>query len=63
MGFSTLKLSGERVLVRGTDREGVEGETVDPARAAIPGVVAPARLPTFRRDGSILPPAQRGNDR
>ena len=39
---------------------GIDGETVDPAAAAIPGVVAPARLPTFRRDGSILPPAQRG---
>jgi len=39
---------------------GVEGEQVDPARAAIPGVVAPARLPNFRRDGSILPPAQDG---
>ncbi|MGI8645523.1 MAG: penicillin-binding protein 2, partial [Nocardioides sp.] len=39
---------------------GVQGERVLPARAAIPGVVAPDRLPTFRRDGSILPPAQRG---
>ncbi len=39
---------------------GVSGETVDTARALIPGVVAPARLPSFRRDGSILPPARRG---
>jgi len=39
---------------------GVEGEAVDPAKAAIPGVVAPDRLPNFRRDGSILPPAQNG---
>ncbi|MEO5851881.1 MAG: penicillin-binding protein 2 [Nocardioides sp.] len=39
---------------------GVAGEQVDPARAAIPGVVAPARLPNFRRDGSILPPAKDG---
>ncbi len=35
---------------------GVRGERVVPGRAAIPGVVAPAELPTFRRDGSILPP-------
>lgn len=28
MSFSTLKLSGERVVVRGADRTGVEGETV-----------------------------------
>ncbi len=35
---------------------GVRGETVDPGRAAIPGVVPPAELPTFTRDGSVLPP-------
>ena len=29
---------------------------VEPYKAAIPGVVAPDRIPTFRRDGSILPP-------
>ena len=39
---------------------GIDGETVVPSRAAIPGVVAPDRLPTFRRDGSILPPARKG---
>jgi penicillin-binding protein 2 len=38
---------------------GIEGDQVDPSRAAIPGVVAPDRLPTFRRDGSILPPARK----
>ncbi len=35
---------------------GVRGETVDTGRAAIPGVVPPRRLPTFTRDGSVLPP-------
>lgn len=35
---------------------GIEGTDVDPARAAIPGVVPPARLPDFEADGSILPP-------
>ncbi len=38
---------------------GVEGSTVDASRAAIPGVVAPDDLPSFRRDGSILPPRAR----
>lgn len=37
---------------------GVDGEQVRPARAAIPGVVAPRTLPTFGADGSILPPAR-----
>ncbi len=41
---------------------GIEGEAVVPSRAAIPGVVAPDRLPTFRRDGSILPPARKGGE-
>jgi penicillin-binding protein 2 len=41
---------------------GIEGEQVVPAAAAIPGVVAPDRLPTFRRDGSILPPARGGDE-
>jgi penicillin-binding protein 2 len=40
---------------------GVDGTTVDTSRAAVPGVVAPERLPTFARDGSILPPAARGS--
>ncbi|HEX6151452.1 penicillin-binding protein 2 [Nocardioides sp.] len=38
---------------------GVDGMTIDAARAAIPGVVAPDDLPSFRRDGSILPPRTR----
>ncbi|EON24830.1 MULTISPECIES: penicillin-binding protein 2 [Nocardioides] len=37
---------------------GVDGETVKPDAAAIPGVVAPDTLPTFLRDGSILPPVK-----
>ncbi len=36
---------------------GIEGLEVDGDRAAIPGVVAPESLPTFQRDGSIMPPA------
>ncbi|THV18238.1 penicillin-binding protein 2 [Nocardioides caeni] len=37
---------------------GVDGEQVDPADAAIPGVTPPASLPIFGEDGSILPPAR-----
>ena len=37
---------------------GIEGEAVKPADEAIPGVVAPVRLPTFLDDGSILPPVK-----
>ncbi|GAB3070623.1 penicillin-binding protein 2 [Nocardioides zeae] len=37
---------------------GVEGDTVVPTAAAIPGVVAGEELPTFTPDGSILPPAR-----
>lgn len=36
---------------------GVEGETVRPDRAAIPGTTPPRGLPTFMADGTILPPA------
>jgi len=36
---------------------GVEGDRVVPGAAAIPGVTPPTRLPTFLKDGSILPPA------
>ena len=38
---------------------GVDGEAVKPARQAIPGVVAPPKLPTFLEDGSIMPPSGR----
>ena len=38
---------------------GVEGDAVKPAKAAIPGTVPPSGLPTFTKDGSILPPATR----
>jgi len=38
---------------------GVRGEEVVPARAAIPGVVQGAALPTFTPDGAILPPKGR----
>ncbi|WGL53576.1 penicillin-binding protein 2 [Nocardioides sp. BP30] len=42
---------------------GVQGDetgtqTVDTAKAAIPGVTPPKALPTFAQDGSILPPAK-----
>jgi penicillin-binding protein 2 len=35
---------------------GVRGDQVDSTRTLIPNVVAPAELPTFQADGSILPP-------
>lgn len=36
---------------------GVDGTDVRPARSAIPGTVAPGRLPQFLDDGSIMPPS------
>ncbi|MFC5179274.1 penicillin-binding protein 2 [Nocardioides taihuensis] len=42
---------------------GIKGEDVDPRRAAIPSTVAPASLPIFLKDGSILPPAVRKAER
>ena len=41
---------------------GVDGMTVDPGKAAIPGTTPPARLPTFMRDGTILPPSAAKED-
>ena len=38
---------------------GIKGMNVKPARAAIPGTTSPRKLPTFARDGSILPPARK----
>ncbi|HEX8780241.1 MAG TPA: penicillin-binding protein 2 [Nocardioides sp.] len=40
---------------------GIRGEKVVPDEAAIPGTEPPSRLPTFTRDGAILPPV--GEDR
>ena len=39
---------------------GIKGEKVSPSKAAIPGTTPPAKLPTFARDGSILPPVTEG---
>ena len=39
---------------------GIEGMDVDGDRAAIPGVVAPDTLPSFERNGAILPPVNGG---
>ena len=36
---------------------GIKGMNVKPSRAAIEGTKPPRKLPTFARDGSILPPA------
>ena len=36
-----------------------DGLKVDPDRSVIPGTVEPERLPTFAKDGSILPPKLR----
>ena len=38
---------------------GIDGETVRPADAAIPGTTPPTALPTFTQDGTILPPARK----
>jgi penicillin-binding protein 2 len=38
---------------------GIDGMDVDPRRAAIPGTTPPKGLPTFVRDGSILPPGRK----
>jgi penicillin-binding protein 2 len=38
---------------------GIKALDVDPERAAIPGTSPPARLPTFVKDGSILPPGRK----
>ena len=40
---------------------GIKGSRVLPDRAVIPGTVPPSALPTFGRDGSILPPAEVGS--
>ncbi|GAB3657999.1 penicillin-binding protein 2 [Nocardioides korecus] len=42
---------------------GITGSEVKPAKAAIPGTVPPAGLPTFATDGSILPPSRKGSAR
>ena len=46
---------------------GIHGERVDADDAAIPGTVLPEKLPLFRGDGTILPPAvpdrRRGGER
>jgi len=39
---------------------GIKGEKVSPSKSAIPGTKAPAGLPTFAKDGSILPPTPKG---
>jgi penicillin-binding protein 2 len=36
---------------------GIRGEKVSAGKAAIAGTKPPGGLPTFARDGSILPPA------
>ncbi|MQW76618.1 penicillin-binding protein 2 [Nocardioides sp. dk4132] len=40
---------------------GVRDGVVKPEKAAIPGSVPPSSLPTFTKDGSILPPATRAS--
>jgi penicillin-binding protein 2 len=40
---------------------GITGSTVDPRRAAIAGTTPPEGLPTFLRDGSILPPGRKAS--
>src|SRR3954452_14562013 len=38
---------------------GIKGEKVLRSKSAIPGTTPPAGLPTFAKDGSILPPAEK----
>ena len=42
---------------------GINGLDVRPSKAAIPGTTVPKQLPTFARDGSILPPARKEKKR
>ncbi len=42
---------------------GINGMTVRPSKAAIPGTSLPKGLPTFTADGSILPPVTKGSAR
>jgi penicillin-binding protein 2 len=41
---------------------GIDAMTVDPSKAAIPGTTPPRGLPTFMKDGTILPPAEQGRE-
>ena len=41
---------------------GINGEKVNPKKAAIPGTTPPAQLPTFARDGSSCRPREASND-
>jgi penicillin-binding protein 2 len=41
---------------------GINGMTVDPGKAAIAGTTPPPGLPTFMRDGTILPPSAAKED-
>lgn len=41
---------------------GVDGENVDPSKAAIEGTTPPTGLPAFTDDGAILPPSRRNAD-
>ncbi|MCD4535885.1 penicillin-binding protein 2 [Nocardioides sp. cx-169] len=50
--------SGEGIRAIWESLYGVSGTEVRPADAAVPGTTPPSRLPNFRRDGSILPPAR-----
>ncbi|MBA2956676.1 penicillin-binding protein 2 [Nocardioides sp. MAH-18] len=48
--------SGEPVRAIWEALYGIDGESVHPDRAAIPGTTPPKGLPMFMTDGSILPP-------
>ncbi|GAA4733177.1 penicillin-binding protein 2 [Nocardioides endophyticus] len=41
---------------------GIKGMDIDPGKAAIAGTTPPAGLPTFMRDGTILPPSAAKED-
>ncbi|MXG88227.1 penicillin-binding protein 2 [Nocardioides flavescens] len=54
--------SGEGVRAIWEALYGIDGESVDPANAAIAGTTPPSGLPTFMDDGSILPPTRSEED-
>ncbi len=51
--------TGEGVRAIWESLYGIDGESVRPARATVPGTVPTERLPQFLDDGSIMPPAVR----
>ena len=60
-GRGAFDPSGEAIRHIWESLYGIHGLNVKPERAAIPGTSPPASLPTFVKDGSILPPGRRND--